>query len=83
MLCLIAAVGFGVLYLLQPWWASQRLGKFDPQLSLIPVSLSSETEAPLSNSSIEQFGFEFRLPNKGLQNGKLCDQPTPTEHATT
>jgi hypothetical protein len=65
LLCLIAAAGFGGLYLLQPWWASQRLGKFDPQLSLIPVSLSSETEAPLSNSSIEQFGFEFRLPNKG------------------
>ena len=63
---LIAVVGFGVLYLLQPWWSSQRLGKFDPQLSIIPVGLSSEIEAPLSNSSIEQFGFEFRLPNKGI-----------------
>ena len=65
LLCLIVAVGFGVLYPLQPWWSSQRLGKFDPQLSIIPSGLSSETEAPLSNSSVEEFGFEFRLPNKG------------------
>jgi len=66
LLCLVAAVGLGVLYLLQPWLSSQRLSKFDPQLSITPVSLSTETEAPLSRSSIAQFGFEFRLPNKAF-----------------
>ncbi len=63
---MIAAVGCGVLYLLQPWLSSNHLGKFDPQLSIIPVSLSNKTEGPLSNSSVEQFGFEFRLPNTGI-----------------
>jgi hypothetical protein len=66
LLCVIAAVGCGVLYLLQPWLSSNHLGKFDPQLSIIPVSLSNKTESPLSSSSVEQFGFEFRLPYKGI-----------------
>ena len=49
-LCLIATVAGGVLYLLQPWLFSQHLGKTDPQLSIITVSLSSKAEAAPANS---------------------------------
>lgn len=66
LLLLVAALGGGLLYLLQPWLSSQHLGKTDPQLSIIPVSIPSKDEAPLSNSSIEHYGFMFRLPNKGI-----------------
>ena len=66
LLCLIAAVAGGVLYLLQPWLFSRHLGKTDPQLSVIPVSLSSNAEAPLSNSSIDRYGIRFLLPNKAV-----------------
>ena len=66
LLFLVAVVGCGVLYLLQPWLSSEHLGKTDPQLGIIPVSLSNKTEASLSNSSIEHDGFIFRLPNKGM-----------------
>jgi hypothetical protein len=37
-------------------------------MSIIPVGLSSKTEAPLSNSSIEHNGFEVWLPDKGIVN---------------
>ncbi|WP_348260688.1 hypothetical protein P8935_12840 [Telmatobacter sp. DSM 110680] len=66
LLFLVGAVGWGVLYLLQPWLSSQHLGKIDPQLSIIPVSISNKAESPLSNSNIEHYGFIFRLPNKGI-----------------
>ena len=74
LLCFMAAVSLGVLYLLQPWTLSKHLGKVDSQLSIIPVSLSSSAQAPLSNSRIEQDGFEFRLPTKGI--ARTIDQTT-------
>ena len=62
----VAAVGWGVFYLLQPWLSSQHLGKTDPELQIIPMSLASKAESSLSNSSIEHDGFIFRLPDKGI-----------------
>jgi hypothetical protein len=61
---LSSVVAFFICF--SPWLSSQHLGKTDPQLSIIPVSLSSKAEAILSNSSIEHYGFMFRLPNKGI-----------------
>jgi hypothetical protein len=63
-LCLIVAIGCGVLYLLAPWLVSQRMGKFDPRLSIVPADLPTKVEAPLSNASIDCFGFTVRLPNE-------------------
>jgi len=61
-LCLVAAVGYGVLYLLSPWLASQWMSSSDPRLSIVPVELSNKVEAPLSSASIDCFGFTLRLP---------------------
>jgi hypothetical protein len=75
-LCLIAVVGWGVLYLLQPWLFSQHLGKADTQLCIIPTSLPSKAESPLSNSSIEHHGFMFQLPNEEIVRTTKIGQTT-------
>lgn len=66
LLCLVAAVGYGVLYLISPWLASKQLGKVDPRLSMAPLSLPAKAEAPLSDASIDRYGFKFQLPNKEI-----------------
>jgi len=71
LLCLIAAVAGGVLYLLQPWLFSQHLGKTDPQLSIVPRTLPSKAEAPLSNSSIDRYGVKFLVPRAMVRTIKL------------
>jgi hypothetical protein len=76
LLCLIAAVGCGVLYLLQPWLFSHHLGNADHQLCIIPVSLVSKAEAPLSSSSIDRYGVKFLLPNKALVSNTKPEQTT-------
>jgi hypothetical protein len=63
-LCLVAAVGYGAFYLMSPWLTSQRLNKFDPRLSIVPADLPTKVEAPLSNASIDCYGFTLRLPNE-------------------
>jgi hypothetical protein len=62
-LCLLAALGYGVIYLESPWLESQRMSKFDPRLSIVPTELSAKIEAPLSNASIDCYGFTLQLPN--------------------
>ena len=70
------------VYLLQPWWASQRLGKFDPQLSLIPVSLASGTEAPLSNSSnLSNLDSSSGCPIKGPPGNSSIKQCSWNSHS--
>jgi hypothetical protein len=64
LLCLVAAIGYGVLYLLSPWLFSQRMSRIDPRLSIVPADLSTKAEAPLSNVTTDCYGFSFRLPNK-------------------
>ena len=76
LLCLIAIVAGGILYLLQPWLFSQHLGKTDPQLRIIPISLSSKVEAPLSSSSIDRFGVKFLMPNKAMVSTAKFQQTT-------
>lgn len=66
-LCLLAAVGYGVLYLISPWLGARNLGNLDPQLSIVPVELSNKAMAPLSSSSVDYYGFKFFLPNKEIQ----------------
>jgi hypothetical protein len=63
-LCLVVAIGYGVIYLISPWLASNRMGKFDPRLNLVPANLPTNVEAPLSSASIDCYGFTFRLPNE-------------------
>ena len=63
-LCLVAAVGYGVVYLISPWLESRGIRKFDPRVSMVPVDLPSRVEAPLSGASIDCYGFRFRLPNE-------------------
>jgi hypothetical protein len=63
LLCLVAAVGYGVLYLILPWLASRQIGKVDPRLSMVPISLPTKGEAPLSDASFDRYGFKFQLPN--------------------
>ncbi|MGA2170636.1 MAG: hypothetical protein ABSG62_20800 [Terracidiphilus sp.] len=63
-LCLVAAVGYGVIYLISPWLTSQRMSIVDPRLSIVPADLPSKVEAPLSSASIDCYGFTLRLPNE-------------------
>jgi hypothetical protein len=65
-LCLLAAIGYGVIYLITPWLVSQRMSKFDPRLSLVPADLPATAEAPLSNATIDCYGFRVPLPNEGI-----------------
>jgi hypothetical protein len=63
---LVAAVICGVLYLISPWLGAQRLAKFEPRLSVAPVGLPTTAQAPLSNATIDRFGFKFQLPKKEI-----------------
>jgi hypothetical protein len=61
-LCVLAVIACGVLYVLSPWLASSRLGNFDPRLRLIPAEPPSKSQATLSNTTIDRYGFEFQIP---------------------
>jgi hypothetical protein len=63
-LCLLAAVGYGVIYLLAPWLSSKQMAYSDSRLSIVPVDLPTKVEAPLSSESIDCYGFLLRLPNE-------------------
>jgi hypothetical protein len=76
LLCLIAVVIGGVLYLVQPWLFSQHLGKNDPQLRTTPASLPSTAQAALSNSSIGRGGIKFLLPNEATVSTTKFQQTT-------
>jgi hypothetical protein len=62
-LCLVAAVGYGVLYLIFPWLTAQRLSRVDPRLNIVPASLSTNAEAPLSTTTLDYCGLRLVLPN--------------------
>jgi hypothetical protein len=61
---LLAAIGYGALYLISPWLGSRQMGRFDPRLNLVPASLPIKVQAPLSGPSIDCCGFTFRLPDE-------------------
>lgn len=65
-LWLVLAIGYGVFYLLAPWIGAQRLASIEPQLSAVPLSLTTQTQAGLSNSGFDAYGFNFLLPNKEI-----------------
>ncbi len=62
-LCLVAGTGYGVIYLTSPWLVSQRMIKVDPRLSIVPAELPTKAGAPLSNATIDLYGFRVSLPN--------------------
>ena len=62
MLCLLVLILYGAYYLLSPWIEARELRRVDPRLNLVPVNLPIETKAPLSDSTLEGFGFTFLLP---------------------
>lgn len=64
LLCLVAALGYGVIYLISPWLVSERMCKLDPRLCIVPVSLPTRAEASLSKTTIDHSGFRVRLPNE-------------------
>lgn len=66
MLCLVAAIGYGAIYLMTPWLFSQRMLEIDPRLSLVPVNLSTKIEVPLSYTTIDCYGFRISLPNEEI-----------------
>lgn len=65
-LCLVAAIGCGVTYLLSPWLVSQRMLKIDPRLSIVPADLPTKSETPLSDATIDRYGFRVPLPNEEI-----------------
>jgi len=64
LLCLIAALGYGVIYLTFPWLTSQRMSRVDPRLAFVPADLPTKAEVLLSDATIDCYGFSIRLPNE-------------------
>lgn len=62
LLGLVAALCGGTVYLISPWLVSRWLGKADPRLNLVPISLSTDSEVPLSKSTVDRYGFSIPLP---------------------
>jgi hypothetical protein len=65
-LWLAVAIAYGVEYLMSPWLSAQRFAKIEPRLSIVPAGLSTNAQAPLSNATIDRFGFKFQLPKKEI-----------------
>lgn len=65
-LCLVAAIYYGVNYLMEPWLVSRQMLTFDPRLSMIPENLPTKAEAPLSNAAINPYAFRVPLPNEEI-----------------
>ena len=65
-LVLITAIGYGVIYAIAPWLASQRMRKFEPRLSLVPVDLPFKAEVPLHNGTIDRYGYRVPFPNEEI-----------------
>ncbi len=63
---LVAAICYGILYLLGPWLEARNLGKFDPRLNTAPPDISNQAQAPLSNTTFDHYGFMFQLPNREI-----------------
>jgi len=63
-ICLVAALGYGVLYLITPWTASLGLSRIDPRLNIVPAELPTRDSATLPDASTDAGGFTLRLPDK-------------------
>jgi len=72
-LWLIVGIGYGVLFLTAPWRQAQRLAKGWPQLAMVPANLTTQAQAPLSNTSIDRYGFKFLLPNREISKTRGFD----------
>jgi hypothetical protein len=66
LLCLIAAIGFGVDYLISPWLESQRIRKFDSLLSVVPADLPTKAEGHLSSVAFDAYGFRLLVPSEEI-----------------
>ena len=75
-LCLIAAVGLGIDYLMSPWLVSQRMRKFDPRLSVVPTDLSNKAEAHLSDAALDVYGVSVLLPHEEISKTIRGDSVT-------
>ena len=75
-LFLIAAVGSGALYLVEPWLESRGLRKVDPQLSTLPLSLPNHDRAILSGRALDCYGFRLLLPRKEIVTTYKSDSMT-------
>jgi hypothetical protein len=65
-LFILDAIVHGVIYLIQPWQGAQALAGVEPGINVVPAGLANQALAPLSQKSIDAFGFEFQLPNKAI-----------------
>ena len=72
-LCLLAAIGYGVMYLIAPWLNSQWMSRVDPRLSMVPTDLPTKVEAPLSNAAIDCCGFRVQLPSEEISGTTKSD----------
>lgn len=75
-LWLIAAIGYGGVYLLAPWMEARHLGKFDTRLNTVPAMVPNQMQAPLSETSFDHYGFKFLLPNRKIDRTHVGDGET-------
>lgn len=61
-LCLCAVIGYSVLYAIAPWLHAQAMRRLDPRMSLVSMPLPSNADVPLSDASIDCYGFAIPLP---------------------
>jgi len=62
-LCVLAVIGFGIIYLMQPWLFAKQMSKSE-RLNIIPAELPTRSESPLSNATIDVDGLSFQLPRE-------------------
>ena len=66
--CIVIAIGSGVLYLLMPWLSARNMREIYV-MNVVPVHLPENGQAPLSGAAVEHYGFKFQLPSKAFRDG--------------
>jgi len=75
-LFVLDAIVYGAFYLIAPWQHAQGLAKVEPRLCLVPVDIPTKAQAPLSNASIDRYGFKIQLPNREISKTHEFDSIT-------
>ncbi len=75
-ICLVAAIGYGVIYLIKPWLVPQGMRRVYPRVSMVPVALPNRAEAPLSGARIDRCGFRIALPKEEITRTIHSDSVT-------
>lgn len=75
-LWLVVGIAYGVEYLISPWLGARALSSVEPRINAVPVSLTRQAQVPLSNASVDAFGFKIQLPNREIEKTRKTERFT-------